>query len=74
MDESILQPAALGALLVAMIVTLYEMGASLRPARCRECAHCRAAVAEDARTQERLSREYARRTGLDNEDDDRRIG
>lgn len=74
MDGSILHPAAVGALLVAMIVTLYEMGASLRPARCHECAHCQAAVAEEARTQERLSREYARRAGLDDEDDDRRIG
>lgn len=69
-----LQPLALVALLVAMIVTLYEMGASLRPARCVECSHCRALAAEEARLQERLSREYARRAGLDDEDDDRRIG
>jgi len=74
MDGSILQPAALVALLVAMIVTLYEMGASLRPARCHECPHCQAALAEEARTQERVASEYARRAGLDDEDDERRIG
>lgn len=69
-----LQPLAVVALLVAMIVSLYDMGASLRPARCAECSHCRTLAAEEARRQERLSREYARRVGLDDEDDDRRIG
>jgi hypothetical protein len=70
-----LQPIGLVALTVAMIVTLYEMGASLRPAVCAECPHCRQLAEEDAVRQERLSREYARRNGIDADDDDeRRIG
>jgi hypothetical protein len=75
MDGSMLQPLGLVALVVAMIVTLYEMGASLRPAVCAECPHCRQRAEEDAVRQERLSREYARRNGIDVDDDDeRRIG
>jgi hypothetical protein len=75
MDSSILQPLGLGALFVAMIVTLYDMRASLRPTTCPECRHCQERVAEEARVQDQLAREYARRNGLDNdEDDDRRIG
>jgi hypothetical protein len=73
MDGSMLQPLGLGALIIAMIVTLYDMGVSLRPATCSECPHCRAVAEEDARQQEALAREYARRNGLDDEDD-RRIG
>jgi hypothetical protein len=73
MDGSLLQQLGLGALVIAMIVTLYDMGASLRPASCPECRHCRDRAEEDARRQEALSREYARRHGLD-DDDDRRIG
>ena len=63
------------ALAVAMIITLYEMGAALRPTTCPECSHCRAVAEAEAREQERLSREYARRVGLpDEDDDDHRIG
>lgn len=69
-----LQPIGLAALFGAMVMTLYEMGASLRPAGCPECAHCRSIAEADAREQERLNREYARRAGLpDEDDDDRRI-
>jgi hypothetical protein len=75
MDGSMLQPIGLGALVVAMIVTLYDMGASLRPSSCPECQHCREVAADDARLQEQLAREYAQRHGLEADDeDDRRIG
>jgi hypothetical protein len=74
MDGSFLQPLGLIAIIVAMILTLYDMGVSLRPATCAECPHCRQRAYEDARRQEQLSREYARRNGLDaDDDDDRRI-
>ena len=70
-----LQPLGLGALIVAMIVSLYEMGAALRPVTCPECRHCQERAEEEARLQDHLAREYARRNGLQNdEDDDRRIG
>lgn len=75
MDLSMLQPLGLLALVVAMIITMYDMGASLRPGTCPECSHCRAAAEADARERERLAREYARSVGLrDDEDDDRKIG
>lgn len=73
MGASILQSAGLIALGVAMIVTLYEMGQSLRPMSCSECPHCMAIAEQEKLAQERLSRDYARRLGLENEDDDRRI-
>lgn len=75
MDGSLLQPLGLAALVGAMIITLYEMGAALHPTACPECGHCRAIAETDAREQERLAREYARRIGLpDEDDDDRTIG
>jgi hypothetical protein len=75
MDGSVLAPLGLAALVGAMIITLYDMGVSLRPAACPECSHCRALAEADAAEQERLAREYARRVGLsDEDDDDRRIG
>ncbi len=74
MDGSMLQSIGLVALVVAMILTLYDMGASLRPAVCSECPHCRQRAEEEARIQEQLSREYARRNRLDIDDeDDRRV-
>jgi len=73
MDGSMLQHLGLGALVIAMILTLYDMGAALRPATCPECRHCRELAEDKARRQEALSREYARRHHLD-DDDDRRIG
>jgi hypothetical protein len=72
MDGSLLQPMGLAALVGAMIITLYEMGAALRPATCPECSHCRAIAEADAREQERLAREYSRRVGLSDKDDDDR--
>jgi hypothetical protein len=76
MDGSMLQSLGLVSLVMAMLITLYDMGSSLKPATCSECAHCRALAEAEAREQERLSREYARRVGLDDrdEDDHRRIG
>ncbi len=65
MDASILQPLALIAVAIAIVVTLYEMSQSLRPATCLECGHCKAIAEQQAQTQERLTREYARRVGLD---------
>ena len=73
MDGSILQPVGLIALVIAMIVTLYDMASALRPGTCPECRHCLAIAEDDRVTQERLAREYARSIGLDDEDDGRRI-
>lgn len=73
MDPSILHALTLIALAIAIVVTLYDMGQSLRPAACPECAHCRAIAEDEAQAQERLAREYARRVGLEEEIDDRRI-
>jgi hypothetical protein len=73
MDGSMLL-LGLAALVAAMIITLYEMGSALRPATCPECGHCRAAAESEAREKERRAREYAKRIGLpDNDDDDRVI-
>jgi hypothetical protein len=75
MDGVFLGPLGLVAVIVAMIVTLYEMHSSLRPPSCPECRHCLEIVAADARQQEQLAREYARRSGLPvDDDDDRKIG
>jgi hypothetical protein len=73
MDGLMLQQVGLVALLGAMVITLYEMGSSLRPASCPECDHCRGRAEADARDQERLASEYAKRAGLPDKDDDRRI-
>jgi len=70
-----LQQVGLAALLGAMVITLYEMRTSLRPASCPECHHCRGLAEAAARDQERLASEYAERVGLPGkDDDDRRIG
>jgi hypothetical protein len=74
MDGSVLQSAGLIALVVAMILTIYDLRASLAPETCAECPHCQARAEAERRTQEELSREYARRNGFDRDDDDRRIG
>jgi hypothetical protein len=74
MDVSMLQPLGLVALAGAMIITVYEMGTSLKPASCAECPHCRAIAAAEALEQERLRSEYAKRVGLpDGDEDDRKI-
>ncbi|HEY8438859.1 MAG TPA: hypothetical protein VIK65_09635 [Candidatus Limnocylindrales bacterium] len=74
MDGSMLQTAGLVALGVAMVLTVYDLRASLAPETCSECAHCRERAEVERLRQEQLSREYARKHGLDHEDDDRRIG
>jgi hypothetical protein len=74
METSLLPSVGLLALVVAMIITLYDMGTALKPSTCPDCPHCRALAEAAAREQERLNREYAKRMGLlDDEDDDRRI-
>ena len=72
MDGSMLQPIGLLALVGAMFLTLYDMGSAMKPATCPECAHCRARADAEAREQEQLRRDYARRIGLGDEDDDDR--
>jgi hypothetical protein len=74
MEQSLLPSLGLVALVVAMIITLYDMASALRPSTCPECSHCRAIAAAAAREQERLNSEYARRIGLDEDDDHRRLG
>ena len=75
MDTLLLQPIVIVALAVAMVITAYEMRASLVPASCAECPHCRAAAAERERRDRDLETAYARQHGLDrDEDDDRTIG
>ena len=74
MDSLILQPVTFIALAAAIIVTAYEMRSALEPVECPECPHCRAAANERAAHQQDLQDQYARRHGLDSDDDDRRIG
>jgi hypothetical protein len=73
MDQSLLPALGLPALAVAMIVTLYDMASARKPVACPECGHCRAVAETAAREQERLNQEYARRIGLDEDDDERRL-
>jgi hypothetical protein len=72
MDGSML-PLGLVAALGAIVLTMYEMGSSLRPVACPECSHCRARQEADRLEQERLARDYARRMNLPRDDDDDRI-
>jgi hypothetical protein len=75
MDASTLQVFGLIALAVAMTITLFEMRLSLQPETCPECPHCQARLEAERRLQEDLARQYARRHGLErDDDDDRRIG
>lgn len=73
MNGSILPRFVLVAIAIAILVTMYEMSQSLRPPVCPECDHCRAAAELEARTRESLARDYAKRVGLDDENDDRRV-
>jgi hypothetical protein len=75
MDGSTIQVVGLIALAVAMVMTLFEMRMSLQPDACPECPHCQARQEAERRVQEDLARQYARRHGLDRDDeDDRKIG
>jgi hypothetical protein len=75
MDGSTIQVVGLIALAVAMVMTLFEMRVSLQPDTCAECPHCQAREEAERRLQEDLAHQYARRHGLDRDDnDDRRIG
>ena len=74
MDSLITHPITLVALAMGIIAAAYEMRTSLEPAHCPECSHCLAAARERAAAQHDLQDQYARRNGLDHEDDDRRIG
>jgi hypothetical protein len=72
-DTGILN-GALIATLVAMILVAFEMRASLTPAACPECAHCKAVAHERARREQELQARYAREQRLEvDEDDDRRL-
>lgn len=71
MDTGILQAALLAAI-VAIVVTVYELRASLAPAECSECPHCRNVAAERRRRDAELQDWYARKHGLDLDDDDDR--
>ena len=79
MIDSAIVPLLLVALVAAMYSTWQELRASLQPATCSECPHCRdqlaareAAAREQARRQADLRGSYARRTGAEERDDDRR--
>ena len=75
MDGSTIQVVGLIALAVAMVMTLFEMRMALQPEACPECPHCQARLEAEQRLQEDLARQYARRHGLDHDDeDDRKIG
>lgn len=65
-----LQTAGLVALAIAMILTAYDLRASLGPETCSECQHCRERAEAERLTQERLAREYAQKHGLDQRDED----
>lgn len=69
-----MNPITLIALAAGIIVTAYEMRVALEPVHCPECPHCRADAQERAARQHDLQEQYARRHGLDDHDDDRRIG
>jgi len=66
-----LQSAGLIAIAVAMILTIYDLRASLEPETCAECPHCLARKEANRRRQEELAREYARKNGLDQDEEHR---
>jgi hypothetical protein len=74
MDMLVALPVTLIALVVAIVGTAYEMRTALQPANCPECPHCRGAAIEREAQQRDLQDQFARRNGLDDGDDDRRIG
>ena len=74
MESMLVTPLVPLALFVAIVVTAFEMRASLTPASCVECPHCRDLAAERERRDHELQTWYARSNHLDDEDDDRKIG
>ena len=74
MESLITHPITLVTLAMGLVVAAYEMRTALEPAQCSECPHCQEAARQRASEQRSLQDEYARRHGLDREDDDRRIG
>jgi hypothetical protein len=74
MDSLIMSPITLVALATGIVVAAYELRTSLEPVQCPECPHCRAAAIERQARQHDLQDQYARRHGIRDEDDDRRIG
>jgi hypothetical protein len=73
-DSLFTHPITLVTLAAGIIAAAYELRTSLEPVHCPECPHCREAAEERAARQRSLQDEYARRHGVDREDDDRRIG
>jgi hypothetical protein len=73
MDSAFILPLALIAAFVAMLVTSFEMRASLTPASCSECPHCRQLAEVRQQRELELQKQYARSHGLDSKDDDERI-
>ena len=69
-----MQPVTLIALAAGIIAAAYELRTSLEPVHCPECPHCLEAARQRAAERRSLQDQYARRHGLDREDDDRRIG
>jgi hypothetical protein len=74
MESVLVTPLVPIALLVAIVITAFEMRASLAPSSCPECPHCRALAEERERRDRELQTWYARSQQLDDEDDDRKIG
>jgi hypothetical protein len=79
MDASF-APIILAALTVGIVASAIELRAATMPPACPECEHCRArardhqaAADERRRRQEELQGWYARRNGLDRDEDERRL-
>ena len=77
MDPAIV-PLLLLAFGVGMWSTWKELQSSLQPVTCAECPHCRELLAQrqrdaddEARRRSELLAQYARRPGVDDEDDRR---
>jgi hypothetical protein len=73
-ESLITHPITLVTLAIGIVVAAYEMRTALEPVHCPECPHCLEAARRRASEERSLQEEYARRHGLDREDDDRRIG
>jgi hypothetical protein len=79
MDPSV-APIILLALTAGIVATAIELRAAMVPASCPECPHCRTAAldrqrAEDdrRRREQELDNWSVRRTGVDRDEDERRL-